>query len=170
MIPVLGFDPGNSAGLALIDVSASRPVLVRAWGIWGKPSTRWPRFDQAFAEAGALAGPGTMLGIEIPAGGGATSRRTHGWQLSIGRHIGHAEAVARGLCWEIRHIRTNTWTRPAGIRHKKVGEGLHRIDEASRLVDGVELGEPAASKAARERQVCLAEAILIALWAARLTR
>ena len=178
----LGFDPGRSAGLALLRhrPAWARPFLVRAWSIWGGPKPRRARLLSAFREADDLA-PGisspVALGIETPAGGGASSKHAHGWQVSVGRSIGRAEVLGWQAGYRVAIVPGNVWPKAVGVRCGKTdraGElirGLHRIDEAAARVDGVglALGELATTKAGLERQVCLAEAVLIALWASKLT-
>ena len=168
----MGFDPGASSALvALEGVSGSLPVVRGAWSIWGSPDIRWQRFMGAFDEVKRIVGPQhpderSRIGIELPAGGGAGGgRKMHGWQLSIGRHIGHAELMSKSCGFDIRLIKANVWTQLVGVRYGKRAEGLHRIDEAGARVQGLGLylGELATTKAGRERQVCLAEAALIAL-------
>ena len=168
----LGFDPGSSAALVALErVSGSLPVVRGAWSIWGSPKKRWRRFTAAFDEANRIVGPQrpetrARLGIELPAGGGAGGGRHHGWQLSIGRHIGHAELMANHLGWDVRMVKGNSWPRIVGVRYGKRGGGLHRIEEARIRVRGLDphLREHSATtKAGRERRVCLSEAALIAL-------
>ena len=160
---VAGFDPGASAALVVLRCDGrSKPEWVGGWNIWGTPPLRWARLVSAFGEIGQPVGLSTpQLAIETPAGGGASSRR-NGWQVSVGRSIGQAEALAKLAGWRVEIVPANVWPGRAGVRCGKQGEGLHRISEAKACIEGYPALALPETKAGRERQVCLAEAALIA--------
>ena len=160
---VAGFDPGASAALVVLRHSGSgKPEGVAGWNIFGSPSGRWSRLVAAFGELGGLVAVPNRFGIETPAGGGASSKR-NGWQVAVGRSIGQAEALAKLGGWQVEIVPANVWPGRIGVRCGKTAEGLHRIFEARGRIAGYPALVLPETKAGRERQVCLAEAALIAL-------
>ena len=178
----LGVDPGASAGLGLVFAADATsplhredglPYFVGAWGVWGAGHTRRLRRDVAIRSAFSTARECPVRGcVESPAGGGASARR-NGWQFSVGRSAGRFEAdIERHVAISemIAIVPGNVWPKALGVRYGKRGDGWHRVEEASHrvanpLVFRRIIGEKAETKAGIERQVCLAEATLIAIYA-----
>jgi len=170
---VLGIDPGRSCGLALVEHRRGvRPRLSGAWHIRGGTRLLWTSRAAAAVDAVALSLPPTDLAslrivLEVPGGRGA-SRRNYGpdtW-LGLGRYAGVIEGLLYAeLAVAALEMPSNDWPKRLRLRVGKQGAGSHRIQEACLICAGADehlAAMPDNSKAARERRVCIAEAILIA--------
>jgi hypothetical protein len=162
-----GADTGAHAGLALVTRGerGQRPVLEHLWPIFGADHLWLLRALEASNNANVLA-PGVDLYVENPPKTGRTSklkgdRRGHTTWRGMGRRKGMVEGVwfaATRRC--AITIEQSEWTSQfPEIKKKKVGDGTHRVLEATMLVQGA----GAALKEVREScRVDCAEAVLIA--------
>ena len=177
----VGVDPGASSAVALVfasdklsEVGNGQPWFVGGWNVYGVGGVRWVRLRSAVQAAHRMMSSAPcQIRIEAPAGGGASGRR-NGWQFSVGRDCGRWEAMLwrdrphGGIGLEV--VAGNVWPKAVGVRYGKKGAGWHRVQEVAERVANSEawlraIGPKAISKAGVERQVCLAEATLIAIYA-----
>ena len=171
----IGVDPGEEGGIALVRLSGLSARLVCAERFYGHGLAPWlERVERAVerveraVERVALRVPEpgavTVLLEEVPTGFGTTATAA-----GLGIRHGAIFAVLRRGGFKVETVSWREWAKDCGVRAGKDSRsgGLHRLEEAGRLVEGAaaRLDELEAERVVGV--VDVAEAILIALAAAR---
>lgn len=170
----MGIDPGASTGIAWVAVPpGGRPLLVEAYEVhtatsgiagWMRWSTRLRDALQRLAEEGAV---GLPVRIEETPAVAAKGTRDRYALAHLHQRIGACRSTAHQLGYlDVECIEHRAWQSILGrnICRKKFQGGHHRVDEASRLIDGASVRLAEVGSVAR--RVDLAESMLIALAAA----
>ena len=164
-----GADSGARSGIAIVrrDKADDRPVLIGVWPVFGADHLWLLRARDACSEVNASTDTDVVLSIENPPKTGRTNAlkgdsRGHTTWRGMGRRKGMFEGVwfcVTGRC--AKSVEQSDWVSVfAGLaKKKKVGDGTHRILEATMLVQGAGAALKEVRKSCR---VDCAEAILIA--------
>jgi hypothetical protein len=166
-VKVFGVDPGRSAAVALVEFEPGRrPRLLSGVAVNGADWKAWlARMTSALSRAQA------PVYVERPAGGGKSRRGkfdAHTF-LGLGERIGAVRACAYSIGLDCDVVEQDAWARFWRVRSGKDEDGEHRVAEASMLLDGAGVvlsAMPVATAADRERRVAVAEAALLAGYAA----
>lgn len=166
----VGIDPGEEGGIAVVSLSGSvaRPRLVRAERFYGSSFVPWFRRVCVALNTIRPALPASPADLrvlleEVPTGFGTVATAAG---LGMRRGAIYGALVARGI-GPVEGVEWREWARGVGVRAGKTMGGLHRLDEAAHLIDGA---GPRLDALELERPVGVvdvAEAMLIALAAAR---
>ena len=168
MTTIVGIDPGELAGVALLAVMDDKPVFVHGGTVQGKKSSLWfGRMEKLLLTVAAAAKSQPSTFIEIPGGKGGSKRKKRPpitW-FRLGQKTGWLQrlCIEHGLGMP-EEIGSEKWPRACKVRVGKVNEGSHRIREASQIIEG--FGDwaklqPYESGADKNRLVTVAEAALI---------
>ena len=164
----VGVDPGEEGGIALVRLSGLSARLVVAERFYGHGLAPWLERVERAVERVALRVPEpgavTVLLEEVPTGFGTTATAA-----GLGIRHGAIFAVLRRGGFKVETVSWREWAKDCGVRAGKDSRsgGLHRLEEAGRLVEGAaaRLDELEAERVVGV--VDVAEAVLIALAAAR---
>jgi len=170
----IGTDPGKYGGVGLVLASGDTTSLIGLWPLYGTDELWMGRLDEAICEIARYVGPHNrhVSWIEKPPmtmrkDSLKGDRRGHTTWLGLGRRLGKCEAAWFNHYRKAAKVVTQaTWTNRlhGKILAKKKGDGLHRIQEAQRLV------VDSAERIKTVRKTCrvdCAEAVLMALAATR---
>lgn len=165
---VFGVDPGRSAAVALVEYAGGgrRPRLLSGIAVNGADWKAWlARMTSALSRAPA------PVFVERPAGGGKSRRGKYDAHtfLGLGERIGAVRACAYSLGLDCDVVEQDVWARFWRVRSGKDEDGEHRLAEASTYLEGADVvlsAMPVATAADRERRVAVAEAALLAGFAA----
>lgn len=171
----IGVDPGEEGGIAVVRLHGLSARLVAAERFYGSGLSPWLERVEAAVDRAAGAAerctwtprdppPLHVLLEEVPTGFGTTATAA-----GLGIRHGALFAVLHRRRWRVETVDWRSWAKTCGVRQGKDSRsgGLHRLEEAGRLVEGAaaRLDELEAERVVGV--VDVAEAILIALAAAR---
>lgn len=166
----VGIDPGEEGGIAVVEVASplAMPRLVLAERFYGTSFVPWFRrvcdaLNSTAARLPSSPGRVRVLMEEIPTGFGT---RATAAGLGARRGAIYGALVARGI-GPVEGISWGAWARGVGVRAGKTMGGLHRLDEAAALIDGARARILELEAERCVGVVDVAEAMLIALAAAR---
>lgn len=196
----VAFDPGREAALAAVDWRQPAPTLIGVWSIYGSALHTWiHRLDDAVEELCEICDRLNIDRQDIDAFAerppparrkrkGARGAGGDKQGLMTADAVGRYRGMGMHACFAagvpmVREVEPGEWVRALSIpivvrrgvlvRKKKEDDGLHRVVEASRLVDGATKALLAIPGANRKddpfkRRIDAAEAILQACAAVRL--
>lgn len=161
MLPLcLGIDPGNHAGIALVEPGERPRLLVLRAIPAGLSRNDWASraFYAMEAIARAAQGRPVVGWYELtapPPGNGWMGNNA--LSMRRGQLIAHASDAGIDID-RIEHVMPQTWASILGVPRGKRGDGSHRIPEAERLVEM----DPRTLRGLGDSTVDAAEAVLIA--------
>ncbi|MBM4392387.1 MAG: hypothetical protein FJ090_14800 [Deltaproteobacteria bacterium] len=132
MSTALGIDPGASTGIAVVHLGDDRVLRCSlAVAAHGK------KWQATVTETLAYLQPGVAF-IERPADKvRAVGARHHVAMFGLGRRFGRLEQLLLDRGHEVRPVTTSEWWAALPLRLTgKRGDGLHRVHEASSIVQG----------------------------------